>query len=135
ELATSQRQQASSGRAVILAGGGLIEHACALGHVVTGQNEHSTHVCDTEQVAFAEGGSAISGRGAVHVNGAQGDTGETAAIFQRDINQFAGALHYGNSGSELSASETSPGVVLFHVGPGADYAPSHGSASGNESHD
>src|SRR5690606_9947458 len=42
ELAASQRQQASGRRAVILAGGGLIEHACALGHVVTGQNEYGS---------------------------------------------------------------------------------------------
>src|SRR5690554_3747024 len=135
ELAASQRQQAGSRSAVVLAGGGLIEHACALGHIVTGQNEYSAHVGDAEQLAFAEGGSAISSRIAVHVHGAQGDTGETAAIFQRDINHFASAFHYGNSSSELSARETSTGVVLFHVCPGADYAPSHGSACGNESHD
>src|SRR5690606_9077192 len=75
ELAASQRQQASGRRAVILAGCGLIEHACALGHIVTGQDEHGAHVGDAEQLAFAEGGSAVSGRGAVHVHGAQGDTG------------------------------------------------------------
>src|SRR5690554_4578944 len=135
ELATSQRQQASGGRAVILAGGWIIEHACALGHVVTGQNEYGSHVCNAEQLAFAEGGGAISSRGAVHVHGAQGDAGETTAIFQRDINHFARALHYGNSGSELRTRETSPRVVFFHVCPGADYAPSHGSTSRNESHD
>src|SRR5690606_34202687 len=51
ELATSQRQQARGGRAVELAGGGLVEHACALGHVVTGQDEHGAHVSKAEQVA------------------------------------------------------------------------------------
>src|SRR5690606_15802007 len=92
ELAASQRQQASGRRAVILAAGGLIEHVCALGHVVTGQNEHSAHVSDAEQLAFAEGCFAVSGRGSVHVHGAQGDTSELATIFQRDINHFARAL-------------------------------------------
>src|SRR5690554_1647347 len=121
-LAASQRQQASGGRAVILASGGFVEHACALGHVVTGQDEYSAHVGDAEQLAFAEGGSAISRRITIHINGAQSDTGELATIFQRDINHFTGALHYGNSGSELSTRETSPGVVFFHVCPGADYA-------------
>src|SRR5690606_16981106 len=135
ELATSQRQQARGGRAVELAGGGLVEHACALGHVVTGQDEHGAHVSKAEQVAYAEGGGAISSRCAVHVRGAQSDTRELAAVFQRGINPFARALHYGNTASEPGACETSPRVVLFHVSPGADYAPSHGSTSRNESHD
>src|SRR5690554_1711191 len=85
ELATSQRQQASSRRAVILAGGGIVEHVCALGHIVTSQHEHGAHVRDAEQLAFAEGGGAISGRCAVHVHGAQSDTSKTSAILQRDI--------------------------------------------------
>src|SRR5690554_3194307 len=89
ELATSQRQQAGGRSAVVLAGGGIIEHVCALGHIVTGQNEYSTHVSNAEQLAFAEGGSAISSRGAVHVHGAQGDTSKTATIRQRDINHLA----------------------------------------------
>src|SRR5690606_16535434 len=135
ELAASQRQQASGGRAVILAGGGIVEHVSALGHIVTGQNEHSAHVGDTEQLAFAEGGGAISGRCAVHINGAQSDTGETTAISQRDINHFSRALHYGNTASKLSTRETSPGVVLFHVSPSADYAPGHCGTCRNESHD
>src|SRR5690625_93021 len=135
ELATSQRQQASSGLAVILAGGGIVEHVSALGHIVTGQNEHSAHVSDAEQLAFAEGGSSVSGRCAVHVHGAQSDTSKTATISQRDIDHFARAFHYGNSRSELSTGETSPGVVLFHVCPGADYAPSHGCCVRNKSHD
>src|SRR5690554_125597 len=117
ELATSQRQQARGGRAVVFAGGRVVEHVSALGHIVTGQNEHSAHVSDAEQLAFAECCLSVSGRGAVHINSAQGDTGETTAIFQRDINHFARALHYGNTASELSASEASPGVVLFHVCP------------------
>src|SRR5690554_1970770 len=49
ELAASQRQQACGRSAVILAGGGLIEHISALGHVITGQNEHCAHVSDAEQ--------------------------------------------------------------------------------------
>src|SRR5690554_6909632 len=117
ELAASQRQQASGRRAVVLAGGGIVEHVCALGHIVTSQHKHSTHVCNTEQLAFAECCLAVSGRGAVHINGAQGDASETTAIFQRDINHFARALHYGNGRRELSTGETSPGVVLFHVCP------------------
>src|SRR5690625_2529682 len=126
ELATSQRQQASSGRAVILAGGGVVEHVSALGHIVTGQNEHSAHVSDAEQITFAEGGGAINCRGAIHVHGAKGDACETTAISQRDIDHFARAFHYGNSRSELSTSETSPGVVLFHVGPSAHDTSRHG---------
>src|SRR5690554_5315396 len=72
ELATSQRQQASGGRAVILAGGGIVEHISTFGHVVTGQDKYGSHVSDAEQLAFAEGRGAISGRSAVHVHGAQG---------------------------------------------------------------
>src|SRR5690606_17553552 len=112
-----------------------IEHISTFCHVVTGQNEHCAHVSDAEQLAFAECCLAVSGRGAVHINSAQGDASKTATILQRDINHFARALHYGNSGSELRTRETSPRVVFFHVCPGADYAPSHGSTSRNESHD
>src|SRR5690606_7792538 len=131
ELATRQRQQTSGGRAVILASGGIVEHVSALGHVVAGQNVHRAHVSDTEQLAYAERRLAISSRSTVHVHSAQGDTSEPTAIFQRDIDHFASALHYGNTGGKLSPREARPGVVLFHVRPGADYAPSYGGTSRN----
>src|SRR5690554_7871915 len=67
ELATSQRQQAGGRSAVVLASGGLIEHVSALGHIIASQHEHGAHVSKAEQVAFAEGCFAVSGRGAVHV--------------------------------------------------------------------
>src|SRR5690606_41820673 len=55
ELAASQPQQASGGRAVLLAGGGSGEHAGTLGHVVTGQDKYRAHVGETEQLALQAG--------------------------------------------------------------------------------
>src|SRR5690606_42096239 len=54
ELAASQRQQASGGRAVILAGGGIVENVSALGHIATRQDEQRRHGGEPGQIAFGE---------------------------------------------------------------------------------